>query len=88
MVAGDDFGFCCALKSLQKDDTMKNTDQKFDELNTELTDQTTEFLVEMRKEFASFNADIKRIIRFHRFVIIGSLAALMTVFSVVTPLLN
>jgi hypothetical protein len=67
---------------------MKNTDQKFDELNTELTDQTTEFLVEMRKEFATFNADIKRIIRFPRFVIIGSLAALMTVFSVLTPLLK
>ena len=67
---------------------MKNMDQKFDELNTELTDQTTEFVVEMRKEFATFTADIKRIIRFHRFAIIGSLAALMTVFSVVAPLLN
>jgi hypothetical protein len=42
----------------------------------------------MRKEFATFNADIARIIRFHRFVVIGSLAALMTVFSVLTPLLN
>ncbi|MDP4936330.1 MAG: hypothetical protein NWQ68_02860 [Ilumatobacteraceae bacterium] len=78
----------CALNGLWKGDTMKNTDQKFNELNTELSDQTTEFLVEMRKEFATFNADIKRIIRFHRFVIIGSLAALMTVFSVLTPLLN
>ncbi|MEY3823036.1 MAG: hypothetical protein RL628_1144, partial [Actinomycetota bacterium] len=29
---------------------MKNMDQKFDELKTELTDQTTEFLAEMRKE--------------------------------------
>ena len=67
---------------------MKNMDQKFDELNTELTDQTTEFLAEMRKEFATFNADIARIIRFYRFVIIGSLAALMTVFSVLTPLLS
>ena len=47
-----------------------------------------EFLAEMRKEFATFNADIARIMRFHRFVIIGSLAALMTVFSVLTPLLN
>ena len=76
------------MKSLQKDDTVKNTDQKFDELNTELTDQTTEFVVEMRKEFATFNADIKRIIRFHRFVIIGSLAVLMSIFYVLTPLLN
>ena len=63
-------------------------DQKFDELNTALTDQTTEFVVEMRKEFATFNADIKRIIRFHRFVIIGSLAVLMSIFYVLTPLLN
>ncbi len=67
---------------------MKNMDQKSDEFNTELTDQTTEFVVEMRKEFATFNADIKRIIRFHRFVIIGSLAALMTVFSFLNPLLK
>ncbi len=67
---------------------MKNMDQKFDELNTELTDQTTEFVVEMRKEFATFNADIQRIIRFHRFVIIGSMAALMSVFSVLIPLLS
>jgi hypothetical protein len=28
---------------------MKNMDQKFDELNTELTRQTTEFLAEMKK---------------------------------------
>ena len=67
---------------------MKNVDQKFDELDTELTDQTTEFLAEMRKEFATFNADIKRIIRFHRFVIIGSLAVLMSIFYVLTLLLN
>jgi len=63
-------------------------DQKFDELNTELTDQSTEFVVEMRKEFATFNADIARIMRFHRFVIIGSMALLMTVFSVLIPLLS
>ena len=67
---------------------MKNIDQKFDEFDTEVTDQTTEFVTEMRKEFATFTADIKRIIRFHRFVIIGSMAALMTVFSVLIPLLN
>jgi len=67
---------------------MKNIDQKFDEFDTEVTDQTAEFVTEMRKEFATFTADIKRIIRFHRYVIIGSLAALMTVFSVLTPLLN
>ena len=67
---------------------MKNLDQKFDGLNTELTNQTTEFLAEMRKEFATFNADIQRIIRFHRFVIIGSMAVLMTVFSVLIPLLS
>jgi hypothetical protein len=42
----------------------------------------------MRKEFATFTADIKRIIRFHRFVIIGSLAALMTVFSLLIPVLK
>jgi hypothetical protein len=67
---------------------MKNMDQKFDELNTELTRQTTEFLAEMRKEFANFNADIQRIIRFHRFVIIGSMAVLMLVFYVLVPLLS
>ena len=67
---------------------MKNMDQKFDELKTELTDQTTEFLAEMRKEFATFNADIACIMRFHRFVIIGSLAALMSVFSVLIPVLK
>jgi hypothetical protein len=67
---------------------MKNMDQKFDELNTELTDQTTEFLAEMRKEFATFNADIARIMRFHRFVIIGSMTALMSFFSILTPLLK
>ena len=78
----------CALKSLRKGDTMENKDQKFDELNTELTEQTTEFLVEMRKEFATFNADIKRIIRFHRFVIIGSMTVLMLIFYVLVPLLS
>ena len=67
---------------------MKNVDQKFDELDTELTGQTTELLAEMRKEFATFNADIKRIIRFHRFVIIGSLAVLMSIFYVLIPLLK
>ena len=87
-MASNDLELYCALKSLRKGDTLKNMDQKFDELNTELTDQTTEFVVEMRKEFATFNADIKRIIRFHRFVIIGSLAVLMSIFYVLTPLLN
>ena len=67
---------------------MKNRDQKFDEFDTEVTDQTTEFVTEMRKEFATFTADINRIIRFHRYVIIGSMAALMTVFWVLIPLLN
>jgi hypothetical protein len=76
------------LEMTAKGDTMKNMIQKFDEFDTEVTDQTKEFLAEMRKEFATFTADIKRIIRFHRFVIIGSLAALMTVFSVLTPLLK
>ena len=76
------------LEMTAKGDTMKNMIQKFDEFDTEVTDQTTEFLAEMRKEFATFNADIARIMRFHRFVIIGSLAALMSVFSVLIPVLK
>ena len=87
-MAGHYFEFLLRLETTAERRHMKNIDQKFDEFDTEVTDQTTEFLAEMRKEFATFNADIARIMRFHRFVIIGSLAALMSVFSILTPLLK
>jgi len=87
-VVGHYFEFLLRLEITAERRHMKDRDQKFDEFDTEVTDQTTEFVTEMRKEFATFTADINRIIRFHRYVIIGSLAALMTVFSVLTPLLK
>ena len=43
---------------------------------------------EMKTEFANVRAEAAHSMRVNTFTIIGSLAALMTVFSVVTPLLN
>ena len=43
---------------------------------------------EIRTGFANLRAEFAHSMRMNTFAIIGSLAALMTVFSVVTPLLN
>ena len=48
MVAGNDFELL-RLEMTAERRHSENMDQKFDELNTELTGQTTEFLAEMRK---------------------------------------
>jgi hypothetical protein len=42
----------------------------------------------MRTGFADLRAEYAHSMRVNTFTIIGSLAALMTVFSVLTPLLN
>jgi hypothetical protein len=43
---------------------------------------------EMRTGFANLRAEFAHSMRVKTFTIIGNLAALMTVFSVLTPLLN
>ena len=57
---------------------------QFAEVRTEFADVRTE----MRTGFANLRAEFAHSMRMNTFAIIGSLAALMTVFSVVTPLLN
>ena len=57
---------------------------QFAEVRTEFADVRTE----MRTGFANLRAEFAHSMRVNTFVIIGSLAALMTVFSVLTPLLN
>ena len=57
---------------------------QFAEVRTEFANVRTE----MRTEFANLRAEFAHSMRMNTFAIIGSLAALMTVFSVVAPLLN
>ena len=57
---------------------------QFAEVRTEFADVRTE----MRTGFANLRAEFAHSMRMNTFAIIGSLAALMTVFSVVAPLLN
>ena len=57
---------------------------QFAEFRTEVAVQFTE----MKTEFANVRAEFAHSMRVNTFTIIGSMAALMTVFSVVTPLLN
>jgi hypothetical protein len=54
------------------------------EVRTEFADVRTE----MRTGFANLRAEFAHSMKVNTFTIIGSLAALMTVFSVLTPLLN
>ena len=64
---------------------------QFAEVRTEFADVRTEFAdvrTEMRTGFANLRAEFAHSMRVNTFTIIGSLAALMTVFSVLTPLLN
>ena len=61
------------------------------EMELEFANFRTEVAVqfaEMKTEFANVRAEAAHSMRVNTFTIIGSLAALMTVFSVVTPLLN
>ena len=57
---------------------------QFAEVRTEFADIRTE----MRTGFANLRAETAHSMKVNTFTIIGSLAALMTVFSVLTPLLN
>ena len=57
---------------------------QFAEVRTEFADVRTE----MRTGFANLRAETAHSMKVNTFTIIGSLAALMTVFSVLTPLLN
>ena len=57
---------------------------QFAEFRTEVAVQFTE----MKTEFANVRAEFAHSMRVNTFTIIGSMAALMTVFSVLTPLLN
>ena len=57
---------------------------QFAEVRIEFADVRTE----MRTGFANIRAEAAHSMKVNTFTIIGSLAALMTVFSVLTPLLN
>ena len=57
---------------------------QFAEVRTEFADVRTE----MRTGFANLRAEFAHSMKVNTFTIIGSLAALMTVFSVLAPLLN
>jgi hypothetical protein len=57
---------------------------QFADIRTEFADVRTE----MRTGFANLRAEFAHSMKVNTFTIIGSLAALMTVFSVLTPLLN
>jgi len=57
---------------------------QFADVRIEFADVRTE----MRTGFANLRAEFAHSMRVNTFTIIGSLAALMTVFSVLTPLLN
>ena len=57
---------------------------QFAEVRTEFADVRTE----MRTGFANLRAEFAHSMKVNTFTIIGSLAALMTVFSVLTPFLN
>ena len=75
--------------------TKAEMELEFANFRTEVAVQFAEFrtevavqFAEMKTEFANVRAEAAHSMRMNTFAIIGSLAALMTVFSVVTPLLN
>ena len=70
--------------ALQFAEVRTETALQFAEVRTEFADVRTE----MRTGFANLRAEFAHSMRVNTFTIIGSLAALMTVFSVLTPLLN
>ena len=64
---------------------------QFAGVRTEFAEVRTEFAdvrAEMRTGFANLRVEFAHSMKVNTFTIIGSLAALMTVFSVLTPLLN
>ena len=70
--------------ALQFAEVRTETALQFAEVRTEFADVRTE----MRTGFANLRAETAHSMKVNTFTIIGSLAALMTVFSVLTPLLN
>jgi hypothetical protein len=74
-----------------KDDIAAATILTKAEMELEFANFRTEVAVqfaEMKTEFANVRAEFAHSMRVNTFTIIGSLAALMTVFSVLIPLLN
>ena len=77
--------------ALQFAEVRTETALQFAQVRTEFADVRIEFAdvrTEMRTGFANLRAEFAHSMRVNTFTIIGSLAALMTVFSVLTPLLN
>ena len=77
--------------ALQFAQVRTETALQFAQVRTEFADVRIEFAdvrTEMRTGFANLRAEFAHSMRVNTFTIIGSLAALMTVFSVLTPLLN
>lgn len=77
--------------ALQFVEVRTETALQFAQVRTEFADVRIEFAdvrTEMRTGFANLRAEFAHSMRVNTFTIIGSLAALMTVFSVLTPLLN
>ena len=70
--------------ALQFAEVRTETALQFAEVRTEFADVRTE----MRTGFANLRAEFAHSMKVNTFTIIGSLAALMTVFSVLTPFLN
>ena len=70
--------------ALQFAEVRTETALQFAEVRIEFADVRTE----MRTGFANLRAEFAHSMKVNTFTIIGSLAALMTVFSVLTPLLN
>jgi hypothetical protein len=68
--------------------TKAEMELEFANLRAEVAVQFAEVRSEMRTGFADLRAEYAHSMRVNTFTIIGSLAALMTVFSVLTPLLN
>ncbi len=73
-----------AETALQFANFRTETALQFAEVRTEVADVRTE----MCTGFANLRAEFAHSMKVNTFTIIGSLAALMTVFSVLTPLLN
>jgi hypothetical protein len=61
---------------------------EFADVRTEMRTEFADVRTEMRTGFANLRAEFAHSMRVNTMTIIGSLAALMTVFSVLTPLLN
>ena len=61
---------------------------QFAEVRTEMRTEFADVRTEMRTGFANFRAEFAHSMRVNTFTIIGSLAALLTVFSFLNPLLK